>query len=649
MKNITLILLFLSVSLGFAQTDEYNVESLAEAEMKSASGSMSAQSIQVNPNTSNYDITYHKLEFNVNPSSYFINGKVTTTYTALANMSTVTFDLTNQLVVSSVKKNNVSLPFTQNANEELVITLPALQAAGTSAVIEIIYSGQPASGEQAFTIATHSGTPVLWTLSQPFGARDWWPCKQDLNDKIDSIDVFLTVPSQYLGVSNGIAVNEVVTGAFKTTHYHHGYPIPAYLIAIAVTNYSIFTQQAGLGTAELPFFPIVNYSYPETAPANQASVAVTPTIMNLFESLFGPYPYRTEKYGHAQFSWGGGMEHTTVSFMTANGSGAYSRGLIAHELAHQWFGNKVTCATWKDIWLNEGFAEYLSGLVVENLDGLSNFVTWKSGKINNITSSTGGAVYLTETEALNVNRIFDGRLSYNKGAMVSHMLRFKMGDADFFQGMQNYLNAPGLAYDYATTSDLQAQLEAVSGMSLSEFFNDWVYKQGYPSYNVTAQNLGPGQVRVIINQTSSSFTVPFFEMPVPIRLFGPGTQQMDVVLDHTTNGQIFIVNVPFVVDDVAFDPEKHLISKNNQDSLGAEIFDITEGISLYPNPAASTLNVSLPSNVTLKSAVIHNILGQVVLQSSDTVQWDISALASGVHFITLTTDVGVRKLKFIKN
>ena len=91
--------------------------------------------------------------------------------------------------------------------------------------------------------------------------------------------------------------------------------------------------------------------------------------MNFFEATFTPYPFRNEKYGHAQFGWGGGMEHTTVSFMTARVSGAYSRSLIAHEMAHQWFGDKITCGSWRDIWLNEGFATYLASLVIENLDG----------------------------------------------------------------------------------------------------------------------------------------------------------------------------------------------------------------------------------------------------------------------------------------
>ena len=141
-------------------------------------------------------------------------------------MNTITFDFANTLTASLVKKGTTNLTFTENTNNELIITLPATQLAGTSATIEVTYSGTPPNnGFGSFEQTTHNGQPIIWTLSEPFGARDWWPCKQDLNDKVNSIDVYITAPSQYIAVSNGVEPEApVISGANKTTHFH-GYPI----------------------------------------------------------------------------------------------------------------------------------------------------------------------------------------------------------------------------------------------------------------------------------------------------------------------------------------------------------------------------------------------------------------------------------------
>lgn len=634
MKNLYAFFLILFYSTVIAQQDES--ASIAEAEMKAAE---SLVALAVNPNTQNYDITYHKLEFTVDPAEYFIEGRVTTTFTAVTPMNTVTFDLNNQLDVLEVTMNGNGLTFTQNNNDELIITLPATLAPNSSATVEIWYSGFPGFGEQAFTTETHNGVPVLFTLSQPYGARDWWPCKQDLNDKIPNVDIYISAPQQYVSVANGVQLGAETNGDYKTTHFQHNFPIPAYLIAIAVTNYSIFTQTAGTAPNQ---FPIVNYIYPENYNQAVSQLAVTLPIMDLFENLFEPYPFASEKYGHAQFGFGGGMEHTTVSFM-----GSYGRNLIAHELAHQWFGNKVTCGSWRDIWLNEGFAEYLSGLVVEGLDGEANFDQWKLFKSQNITSQPGGAVYLTEAETQNVGRIFSSRLSYNKGAMVLHMLRFKLGDAAFFQACKNYLADPDLAFGYAVTTDWQAHLENASGQDLDEFFNDWVYKQGYPTYSVTVQNWGSGQARFVINQTQSHNSVSFFEMPLPVRIFGAGGQQADLILNNTSNNQVIITPVPFQVTGMVVNPRNDIITGTNNATLSAADFDFADTVTLSPNPAREQLAVMLPGDAELQSVTIYNALGQIVLESTSA-EINVGSLPSGVHFAAIVTTSGRALKRFVK-
>jgi aminopeptidase N len=638
MKKYILFILLTLTAIGYSQKNENSIQDIATVEQKTASKKMN---FKANPNTQNYDITYHKLEFKVDPASYYISGKVTTTFKALSDLTTVTFDLTNKLTVSSVTQNGTALTFTQNSSNELVITLASVVNLNTSATVVISYSGAPANGEQAFTTSTHNGSAVLYTLSEPYGARDWWPCKQDLNDKADAIDVYITAPSQYVSVANGVEPEApMINGINKTTHFRHAYPIPSYLVAIAVTNYSVYTQTGGTVPNQ---YPIINYIYPETLASVQTQLDQTPLILNLYESLFEIYPFHTEKYGHAQFGWGGGMEHTTVSFMNN-----FNRSLIAHEMAHQWFGDKITCGSWKDIWLNESFATYVAALVIENFDGQAAFVTEKNKMINNITSQTNGAVYLTDAELTDVNRIFSSRLTYNKGAMVLNMLRFKMGDALFFQGVKNYLKDVNLAYKYAKTPDLQSHLEAVYGSSLTEFFNDWIYNQGYPIYSITAQNLGGGQAKFTINQTQSDVSVSFFEMPVPIRVFGTGGEQLDLVLNNTVNGEIFNENVPFTISSIAFDPNKNIISKNNTATLGKEDFDLNAS-QLYLNSSHNILTLALPNGKTIEKTVFYNVSGQKIMTTNSATSWDVSSWSSGVYFIKVYTDSGSKKLKFVKN
>lgn len=612
-----------------------DTEQIAEAERKA---SHNLTTFTANPHTGNYDVVYHKLDLTADPTVHFISGTVTTDFIAKEDMSEIVFDLAFELSVSAVQQNGNALAFSQNENDELTITFPAVQAAGTQGRVEITYSGAPPTANEAFVIGTHSGAPVLWTLSEPYGAKDWWPCKQDLIDKIDGLDVYITAPAEYVALSNGVEIPEAGNGTItKTTHYRHQYPIPAYLVAIAISNYGIYTQQAGTAPNE---FPIVNYLYPETQAENEQNLTSTIPIMAFYEQTFETYPFHNEKYGHAQCGFGGGMEHTTVSFM-----GHFGPNLIAHELAHQWFGDKITCGSWKDIWLNEGFATYLSGLSIERFNGNDAFRGWKLTNINDITSQLGGSIYLTDTDTINSARIFSSRLTYNKGAMALHMLRNKLGDAVFFQAIKNYLADPELAYSFAKTPQLQEHFEAASGLDLTEFFNDWVYNQGYPIYTIAVENTDAGKARVIINQEQSHASVSFFEVPVPIRLIGPEGETLDVVLENTSNGQEFTIDVPFEVADASFDPEKNIISQRSTIKVFADYFTPY----LSPNPANTILTATLPDGVAAREAIIYNAIGQRIMETHTTLSWDVSAFATGVYFMSLETSKGRTDLKFLKN
>lgn len=642
-KNTVLVLCLLFTASSFAQqilpphTNTVR-RNMAEAEMKSAYRISNAVA---NLNTGNYDVGHVTLNLTIDPADQYITGTITTAFTAVDAMNTITFDLSDNLTVNSVTQNGTALTFEQDGNDEVVITLPQTLAAGGQSTVAVQYEGVPSSDQDAFVADTHAGTPVLWTLSEPYGAKEWWPCKQDLNDKIDGVDVYITAPSQYIAVSNGVQQTATVNANnTKTTHFTHNYAIPAYLVAIAATNYTIFNQTAGSGDTT---FPIVNYLYPETYNQMHDQVILTPAIMDFYEATFENYPFNAEKYGHAQTGMGGGMEHTTVSFM-----GGFNREIIAHELGHQWFGDKITCGSWKDIWLNEGFATYLSGLVVEHQDGADNFANWKLENLYSITSSPGGAVYLSDTDTINVDRIFSSRLTYDKAAMVLHMLRIKIGDTNFFQGVKNYLADSSLAYNYAKTPDFKAHMETAGGLDLTEFFNDWVYHQGFPTYTVTVNPAATGHVTVTLHQTQSHSSVSFFESPTPIRFYSTDGSFYDTILDNTTNDQQIDVALPFNdLESVDFNPFYDIIAFNTV-TLSTKPYSLLTAITLYPNPAANVINVQLPQGITVESATFYNSLGQKVLQTGSQAQFDVSGLATGMHFITLVTSKGTTQLKFVK-
>lgn len=644
MKTLLLPILILISFLSFSQN--FHSDDITEAEAKAATGWFGKQ---VNMNTGNYDLKYHRLEFTVNPSQAFITGKVTSHFVAKENMNTITFELVDNMTVSQVTQRGIPLSFTQNNDDEVVITLPQMQAQGVLDSLSVSYSGNPvSSGFGSFETDTHNGDPVMWTLSEPFGAKAWWPCKQDLNDKIDMIDVYITTPrfnpsnEEYIAVANGLEISQTINGSNKTTHYRHQYPIPAYLIAIAVTNYTVYSHTVDNNGNP---FEIVNYIYPEDLSYAQSRTPVTVDIMNLFADLFEPYPYANEKYGHAQFGWGGGMEHTTVSFM-----GSLSRGLIAHELGHQWFGDKVTCGSWQDIWLNEGFATYLSGLVIEDFDGPSDFRSWRQDKINSITDSPDGSVYVPAQDTTSVNRIFSSRLSYNKGSMVLHMLRKKLGDAVFFQGLKDYLADPTLSYGYAKTPDLIRNMEAAAGgEDLSEFFNDWIYGEGYPRYTIRwNQAGGQSNINVVISQTQSHSSVSFFEAPVPLRINGTQGETLDIVLDNTTNNQAFQPAVGFMVQNVQFDPDYHLISRSNNVVLGTEDFTLDQQFILYPNPTSGIVNLEKPASINIQNINIYNTLGQLLYSEKYSGTVDISKFSKGILFFQIETSEGTINKRIVK-
>jgi aminopeptidase N len=583
-----------------------------------------------------YDLKYHRCVWIVDPAVNYIKGAITSHFKpTIAGFNLMQFDLDVSFTIDSVKYHNTTLTYAQTGTGILEITFPSTLPINVLDSVTVFYQGTPGtSGFGSFNQSTHGtpAQPIIWTLSEPFGAKDWWPCKQDLNDKIDSVDVIVTVPTGNRVASNGILLSEIVSGPNTIFHWKTKHPIAAYLVAIGVTNYVYYSDYVPLTATDS--IQVLNYVYPENLVSAQS---LTPDIINvikLYDSLTILYPFADEKYGHAQFGWGGGMEHQTMSFVVS-----FNHSLIAHECAHQWFGDHVTCGSWEDIWLNEGFATYFEGLTEERYFP-STWQAWKQGKINNITSSPAGSVLCDDTTS--VSRIFSGRLTYDKGSYLLHMLRWELGDNIFFQAIKNYLNAPGIADNYAKTPDFKAHLEAASGQNLTTFFDQWYYKQGFPSYQVLWGQTGSA-VNVTINQTQSDASVSFFEMPVPIKFIG-ATQDTTVVFNHTFSGQSFAATIGFPVVSVQFDPKLWILSANNTVTGIADLKLTTDNILVYPNPISNSISVML--NLKEKADItfeIFDITGRKISSETQNINVgssvktiDSNKLSNGSYEIKIT-------------
>lgn len=642
-----LILLGISINSLFAQSDASpkSLQLIPESE-KSAYQRLTQPHEQLILN--NYDLKYHRFFLFADPAKKYIKGSVTSYFVAAqTGMSSIQFELYATMSADSAFHRGTKYSVNHTGN---VITIPLGGTIPEGALdsVTVYYHGNPTtSGFGSFGNEIHSGAPAMWTLSEPYGASDWWPSKNDLTDKIDSIDVFVVTPKGNHVASNGLLVSETPYGANSVlAHWKHRYPIVSYLVAIASTNYARFTDYYRTGTDSLA---VLNYVYPEdSAELRYGASTVLPSLA-LFEKLFSPYPFHDEKYGHAQFGWGGGMEHQTMTFL---GKGAFNSGTIAHELAHQWFGDMITCGSWHDIWLNEGFATYCAALRDEVYDP-GYWPVWKKNTISYICSSNGGSVYCDDTTS--VDRIFSGRLSYSKGAMLLHMLRWVLGDDHFFKGMKSYVSDPKLMHGFALTSDFKAHMEAASGHDLTGFFSDWYTGQGFPSYMIKVepikdQMLQEQSISVTIYQSQSHASVSFFELPVPIQFFGKG-RDTTIVFNHTFSGEIFFINPGFSIDSMKFDPELWLVSAKNNITLGINDLPAGKEIKLRPNPASDLLYVQHNLG-KINSLEILNLEGKqesIRIKKEEENHFEINTqmLSPGMYLLRITYKEGIVTRKFI--
>ena len=645
MRWILNFLLVLVLPLN-AQIDE----DIICAEKQHLQALMDVQKRSSTPNFHGYDIQYHRCNWKLNPKmNSNISGNVLFSFQVQGgNYDSLAFDLIADMMVDSVLYRGISTKFNRKGNKVFVFK-NGLWIDGERDSFTVFYQGNPASipgGFGAYTYDAHSTGPIIHTLSQPYGAPFWWPCKQTLSDKIDSIDIIVETARDFKVGSNGILVKVDTSSANKSIHYwKHRHPIATYLVAIAVTNYTEFTDYVKFH-GRTDSLPVVNYVFPQFLQTTQLEAKRVLPMLRLFDSLFIEYPFMNEKYGHAQFTWGGGMEHQTMSFMVN-----FSFDLTAHELAHQWFGDLVTCGSWNDLWLNEGFATYLTSVAYEYIYDKSTFRDKMRGTRVDITADPNGSVKPKDTSS--VNQLFNGRLTYRKGAWLLHMLRVRLGDSLFFEGCRQYLNSRK-TIGFATTEQFRSIMESVSGQNLQEFFKQWYEGDGFPYLKINWEQRG-STLKVKIEQTPSNPSVPFWKISIPILFKNKltGREELKIFTPQKLMEE-YTLSVLFDVDTAIFDPQVTVLAKAAVG--GMNLGKIQEDpVFVFPNPSNGEIVNVKSRNPDISKIEIISLLGQTIRTSefgSSSIQnasIDVSSLSTGTYVIKIFTDNKVYLKKWIKS
>ncbi|HJQ23396.1 MAG TPA: M1 family metallopeptidase [Blastocatellia bacterium] len=530
-----------------------------------------AQAATTTPQT--IDVQHYRLQIRFSPDPLAIAGTVTVEARTTAQTSAVTLDAVDDLTIDAVRVDNAAHDF-RHKNDLLTIRFDEALAAARPLTIAVDYHAALVVNNglgDGMLVAKH-GTDnlfVMANLSEPFAAPSWWPCVDDVRDKATS-EVEITAPPGYLGASNGVLVKTTSNPDQTTTYFwREDYPLTTYLISVAVTNYAKFedTYTALDGRT----MPLVFYVYPEHLERAMQKFAVTRQAMEIFAPLYGEYPFINEKYGMAEFPWSGGMENQTLTSLGANiVNAAISPGvssaqtIIAHELAHQWWGDLVTLRTWNDIWLNEGFATYSEVLFLERYAQLDpGAVMTFSYDDGAVFGRLGGTVTAEDLE----NPFDDSGAVYRKGAWTLHMLRHLMGDEQFFAALRDYRQR--FAFANASTADFQQVCEEHYGERLDWFFQQWIYAPGRPVYKVSYE-ISPGEtagliVTLVIKQKQThdipGRTDGVYIMPLDVTIhYADGTSETRVVRNDRRK-QVFNLIVAKQPVSVAVDEGRWVLKK----------------------------------------------------------------------------------------
>jgi aminopeptidase N len=526
-----------------------------------------------------FDVTHYVIDLDFDEVARAVSGSVTMTAVSLVpTLARVPLDMSQALAVSSVTRSGIPLAYT-HANDVLDIALDQPRGTGQPFEITIVYSGIPVTTSSAISWRKYASTGVgqiVWTLSEPDGARLWWPCKDRPDDKAHVVERW-TVRPDWFATGNGrmFGIQTMPSGR-KRYQWQSTRPLTTYLVSVAATNYATFgTSYTLLAGGTLP---INYYVYSEDLLEAQTSFSETPNMLRYYEQTFGAYPFGEDQYGMTAFGWGGGMEHTantSYGYQLIDGTHRYD-WVIAHELAHQWWGDSVSPETWADVWLNEGFATYSEALWAGNVGGIGSYHAYMAS----LWSSTfAGSVYAPV-------QLF-GSTVYDKGAWVLHMLRRVVGEASLFGGLRDWY--AGLRDGVGNTADLRAVFEARAGTDLGWFFDEWVYGTGQPSYELAASTAarGDGTFRTYVRIRQVQGTGPVFEMPIDLTLVTPSGDEVHTVWNDAAD-QTFEIDTTQPVSLVDLDRQNWILKGTvtrvaPSDADGDGVLDVVDCAPLDPS------------------------------------------------------------------
>ncbi|WP_421877787.1 M1 family aminopeptidase [Marinoscillum sp.] len=597
-----------------------------------------------------YDLKHVEINLSATNTSTYIDGYARFSFTLNQIGQTIDLHLVDELAVSKVLINGVEATFQHSENQlSIDYTNPDFNLLQT---VTVHYAGDPnPNGQNSNGIfndfSNAWGNQITWTLSEPFYARYWWPSKEELTDKFDSVNVTITTENHLKVGSNGrlVKLTQIDNNKIKYEWESH-YPIAYYLIAFTVGEYVEYNNFAYPGALNGDSVLIQNYIYnnPETLEFYQDQLDEIPKMLELFSDYFGIYPFYEEKYGHVMAPFGGGMEHQTMSTM-----GIFTFGLNAHELGHQWFGDHVTCGSWSDIWINEGFARFCEYFATEKLLSTNNYYAVVKDDILSVTGTPDGSVYIPGSGATDDSRIFNFRLTYAKGGLLVNMIRHLVNDDElFFEAVRTYLDEFG--NKTARGEDFQRTMERETGLDFSDFFNQWYYGEGHPEYDIQWRKDNNDTINLEISQKPTASTA-LFTTPMEFRItFQSGLTKLFRVTPSQLT-ETFRIGANGNVAKLEFDPKSWLVKRvlnfNQVDQNGNPILSegTEDNVLFWPNPITNTIYFG----DELSDIRIYDLQGKVVTKSLEVSKsLDLGYLKRGTYLLSGKKNELPVSIKFIK-